>query len=229
MKYIRSVVVIAVVLTLFMLTTDAGNAEASEWAEYWFPVTCGSTQYDAARITVSTPSYPGFTSSLTSKACIRLQYLVSSQISVGWKTANGWTCPRSYYSYPIHVGFNEYMEVDVLKQIHLWGASKCYELVHPPSGGTFTWQVWINHSGPVATIESSTSDGDHIGWSYDAYRAGGRTSNNSTKHWSHTSLFERRTNYTTWAPVGAANLNTSSGWLNVSGSSQCFTVWSDNW
>ncbi len=210
----------------------SSQAHASEWAEYWFPTTSGLNTYYGGMITAQTAASPGYQTSLTSKCCIRLEYLESSQLSAGWKMYNNWAYPKAYYSYPQFQGFF-WQEVDVLVTNQTWGTSKVYELLHKPSWGYFDNVNWEIYVGGIdeGKFPAVAQDGDQIIWAYDGIRAGGRTSDTNTKLWGYVTSFSRTADGVTWGPVINAGLNTSvSGWVNILAlpDSHRFKVYSDN-
>lgn len=234
MKKRLAALLAVIALVLGMGWIPDSHAHASEFAEYW---DLSDGYWDSGRITVFTPAQ-SFSTSLTSKACIRLgDQDISSLVSAGWKMANLWSAPKAYYSYPQHVGFNIWQEVDVvLSGSQAWNTCKVYELIHDPSWSwtrNNEWEVWVDHT-KRATVYAMTSVGDAVPWYDDGFHAGGRTSNNTLKHWSRISMFELRTGGSGgyWWPVYVGGLQISpNGWLNMitDNSTYNFRVISDNW
>lgn len=203
------------------------QAQASEYAEYW---DASGYYWDSGRITAYAPA-TSFSTSLTSKACIKLKS--TSQVSAGWKMADLMATPKAYFSRPEIQGFT-WLEVDHYLFNHSWNTSKVYELVHDPSWSTSnTWEIWVDHTRR-ATVNAYRADGTLCPWGADEFHSGGRTSNNTLKHWSRISMFELRTGGSGgyWWPVYGGALNTSpGGWLNMNtdNATYNFRVISDNW
>ncbi len=220
MKLLRAFLVL-LVAAFAAASVGMGSAQASEYAEYYFPVTYSSVQYNAARITSQPPASPGYATVLTSKSCIRLEWpnlSGNSKISIGWKTYGGWSYPKMFYSYGEIQGYN-LIEVEHLLGNIAWGSSHVYELYHDLSDFdplANKWEFWIDHSKQSQEVYAWYTDGYPITWNSDMYHAGGRTSDASTKLWCYVTLFERLARGGSWGSVTTAGTDISpGGWLNI--------------